>query len=142
MMNSDFLEIFKQMSFLSSVLAGFAITAAIQLVSMAKKKPLVTATIAVFLISSVASAVATAIFVLVLTAMIGAAGWPEPSQDWLIRFMGGIGVLPVFGLLLFLAGIGLVGWLRSKLLGIITTVSAVLASAMVFYILWSMSSFQ
>ena len=59
-----------------------------------------------------------------------------------MHFVGGIGVLPFAGLILFLAGMGLVGWLRSRLLGIITTVSAVLASVLVVYILRSMTSFQ
>lgn len=138
-MSSDFLEIFKQMSFLSSVLAGFAITAAIQLVSLTKKEPLVNATIAVFIISSVILAVATTVFVLVMTATIGPPGFPRPSDEWILHFIGGIGVLPVFGTLFFLAGIGLVGWLRSKILGVVTTISAVLASVLIIYILWSIT---
>jgi hypothetical protein len=139
-MSSDYLEVFKQMSFLSSVLAGFAITAAIQLIALTKKKLIVTATSAVFIVSSVVSIVATTLFVFVMTAIIGPPGFPQPNETWTIHFIGGIGVLPILGLLLFLAGIGLVGWLRSKLLGSVTTAFAVLASAIIFYIMWSMSS--
>jgi hypothetical protein len=141
-MSSDILEVFKQMSFLSSVLAGFAITVAIELISLAQKKPLVTAAIAVFLISSVMSAVATFIFVVVMTAAIGPPGFPHPNEAWILHFVGGIGVLPFGGLILFLAGIGLVGWIRSKLLGVITTVSALLGLGLVLYILRGMSTVQ
>ena len=139
-MSSDYLEVFKQMSFLSSVLAGFAVTAAIQLITLTKKKLIVTATIAVFIVSSVVSIMATTLFVFIMTAIIGPPGFPQPSETWTIHFTGGIGVLPIIGALLFLAGIGLIGWLRSKLLGIITTTFAVLASVIIFYIMWSMSA--
>ena len=141
-MPAEYLEIFRQMSFLTSVLAGFAITVAIELIALAEKKSLTTAAIAVFLVSSVISTAATFTFVLVMTSIISPPGFPQPNEEWIIYFIGGIGVLPFIGLILFLVGIGLVGWLRSRLLGIITTVSVVLASIFVFYILISMSTFQ
>jgi hypothetical protein len=140
-MYAEILEVFKQMSFLSSVLAGFAITVAIQLVSVTERKPLVTAAMAVFLISSVVSAVATFIFVAVMTGVIGPPGFPHPSEAWIVHFVGGIGVLPFAGLILFLAGIGVVGWIRSKPLGIVTTTAALLGLALVICILRSMSAF-
>jgi hypothetical protein len=139
-MTADFLEIFKQMSFLSSVLAGFALTAAVQLISLNRKGRLLVATIAVFIISSVLSAAATTIFVMVMTATLGSPGFPQPSSNWITYFVGGIGVLPMLGLLFFLAGVGLVGWLRSRLLGIITAVSAAIGMGMVIYFLVSLSA--
>jgi hypothetical protein len=141
-MSTDILEVFRQMSFLSSVLAGFAVTVAIQLITADLKKPLATPAIALFLVSSVTSAVATFIFVLVMTGIIGPPGFPRPTEAWLLHFMGGIGVLPFAGLILFLAGVGLVGWIRSKLLGVLTTISALLGLALVIYILAAMSAFQ
>jgi hypothetical protein len=141
-MPSDILEVFKQMSFLTSVMAGFAITVAVELTTLSERKPLVTATIALFLISAVTSIAATFIFVDVLTAVIGPPGFPQPDEEWILHFIGGIGVLPLIGLILFLSGIGLVGWIRSKFLGIITTVSAILAFVLVLYFLIGMSTFQ
>jgi hypothetical protein len=38
-MSLDVFEVFKQMSFLSSVLAGFAIAVAIELISLVQKNP-------------------------------------------------------------------------------------------------------
>ncbi|HEY45339.1 MAG TPA: hypothetical protein G4O14_00995 [Anaerolineae bacterium] len=127
---------------MSSVLAGFAITVAIELIALAKKGPLASSAIAVFLTSSIITVVATFIFVFVMTSAIGPPGSPKPSDAWIMHFLGGIGVLPFLGLILFLAGIGLVGWLHSKPLGIITTVSAALAVVLIIYILRSIVTMQ
>ena len=139
-MSPDLLEVFKQMSFLSSVLAGFAIAVAVQLLSLANKKPIVTAAIAVFLISSALSAAATFVFVVVMIAAIGSPGFGQPSEAWLARFTGGIAVVPFAALILFLVGVALVGWIRSRVLGAATTFAATLASAFVLYILVSISA--
>jgi hypothetical protein len=139
-MSSDILEVFRQMSFLTSVIAGFAIAVAVELISLPEKKSLVTATTALFLISAVASIVATFIFILVMTAAIGAPGFHQPDETWVLHFMGGIGVLPLFSILLFLSGIGTVGWIRSKILGIITTTSSIIAFLIILYFLICISA--
>jgi len=138
-MSSDILEVFRQYSFLSSVMAGFALTVAIELVALGKKGRIASSAIVMFLISAVVSVVATFVFVFVMTGMLGPPGFPRPSEAWIIHFVGGIGVLPLGGLILFLAGIAQVGWLRSKALGIITTVSSALALLLIIYILRSMA---
>lgn len=134
-MSTDILEIFRQMSFVSSVLAGFAITVAIELIALARKGRLASSAIAVFLTASIITVVATFIFVFVMTSSIGPPGSPRPSEEWIEHFIGGIGVLPFFGFSLFLAGIGLVGWLHSKPLGIVTTVFVALALVLVIYVM-------
>jgi hypothetical protein len=139
-MSPNLLEVFKQMSFLSSVLAGFAIAVAVQLLSLPNKKALVTATIAAFLISSALSAAATFVFVMVMIAGIGSPGFATLNGAWIARFAGGIGVIPFAALVLFLLGIALVGWIRSKVLGAITTTAAILASALVLYVLVNISA--
>ena len=93
-MSTDNLEIFRQMAFVSSVLAGFAIAVAIELIALAKKGPVAFAAIAAFLTSSIISVAATFSFVIVMTSMIGPEGSTQPSDEWIIRFIGGIGVLP------------------------------------------------
>ena len=137
-MTPEILEVLKQWSFLSSVLAGFAIAAAIELISLGQKRPLVTAAMAMFLISSVMLTAATFVFVLVMAGVLGSPGFPPLSEAWVVHFVGGIGVIPLAALLLFLVGIGLVGWIHSKALGIITTTSAVVAFALVLWALLSM----
>ena len=139
-MSTDILEVFKQMSFLSSVIAGFAISVAIALISLVEKKPLVTAAIAIFLVTSVISAVTTFIFIAVMIGVIGPPGYPHLDEDWVLRFVGGIGVGPFLSLTLFLTGIGLVGWIRSKLLGVIATIAALLGFTLVISVFISMSA--
>jgi hypothetical protein len=136
-MSTDIPEIFRQYSFLSSVLAGFAITVAIELIALGKKGRVASSAIAAFLISSVGSVVITFIFVVLMAAMLGPAGpgYPRPSDEWIMHFVGGMGILPLAGLVLFLVGIALTGWLHSKVMGIITTVAVALAFALVIYIL-------
>lgn len=125
-MSAEILEILKQMSFLSSLLAGFSIAVAVELIVLEKKRTLVTSAMVVFLISSILSAAATFCFIMVLAGVIGPPGFPRPSENWIIHFVGGIGILPMLGLVLFLAGISLVGWIRSRLVGIITSAVALL----------------
>jgi hypothetical protein len=112
---------------------------AIELISLGQKRPIATAAIAVFLISAVVLTAQTFVFVLVMTGVIGSPGFPYIEEGWLVHFVGGIGVVPLAALLLFLTGIGLVGWIHSKLLGIITTVSAASAFALVIGSLLSVS---
>nr|MBC7245757.1 hypothetical protein [Chloroflexota bacterium] len=124
-MSADMLEVLRQLSFLSSVLAGFALTAAIQLIPFAKKNSLGVATLALFLASSIATLVWTFVCVIIMMVIL----YPMRSgitETQIRHFLGGAGVIPMIGLILFLAGIGLVGWLHSKPLGIITTVLALL----------------
>jgi hypothetical protein len=139
--STDFLEIFRQMSFVSSVLAGFGIAVAIELIALARKDALTSSAISVFLISSVITLAATFVFVYVMSSTLAPPGSPRPNDKWVIHFIGGIGVLPFFGFVLFLVGIGLVGWVHSKLIGIVTSVSALAALVLVIYVMGSIAQF-
>ena len=134
-MSPETLEIFRQMSFASSVLAGFGIAVAIELIAFVKKGRLAAFAIGLFLTSSILTLTATFIFVFVMSAAMAPEGTPRPTDTWIRNFIGGIGVLPFFGLTLFMAGIGVVGWLHSKAIGILTSVSATLAMILVVYIM-------
>jgi hypothetical protein len=140
-MSTEILEIFRQMSFVSSVLAGFGIAVAIELIALARKDPLTSSTIAVFLVSSVITLLATVIFVFVMSSTLSPPGSPRPDDEWIVHFVGGIGILPFFGFVLFLIGIGLIGWIHSKLIGIITSVSAMAAVLLVIYVMRIMTTF-
>jgi hypothetical protein len=137
-MSPETLEIFRQMSFASSVLAGFGIAVAIELIAFVKKGRLASAAIGLFLTSSVMTLTATFIFVFVMSSALGTEGSPKPSDEWIRHFMGGIGVFPFWGLALFMAGIGVVGWLHSKAIGILTSVSSALAFVLVIYVMYSL----
>jgi hypothetical protein len=138
-MSGDVLDSLTQMAFLASVLAGFAITAAIELVSIGRKGALSSIAISFFIFSGVISLAGTFIFVAAYNGVIG-LGFPKVSDSWLSHFTGGMGMLPFLGLISFLAGISLVGWLRSKVIGIISTLSVLLALTLIIYVLINMGA--
>jgi hypothetical protein len=137
-MTDNFLEIFRQMAFISSIIAGFGIAVAIELIALKRKGPLISSAIGLFLVSSIEALAATFIFVIVMSSTLSPAGSSKPSEAWIIHFLGGIGMLPFSSYILFLGGIGVVGWLHSKVIGIVTSVAA--AAAVVFVILLMRSS--
>jgi hypothetical protein len=138
-MPPNLLEIFRQMSFFSSVLAGFAIAVAIELIALGNKGLLASSAAAMFIISSATSVVATFASVIILNAATGLPGLTQPSEAWVMHYVG-LGILPTGSLVLFLAGIGLIGWLHSKPLGIVSTISAALGFVLVIALLRSIIS--
>ena len=136
-MRAESLAILRQYAFLTSVLAGFALTAAIELVGLGKRARLATFAIALFLLSSLLSVVCTCLFVMVLASLLAPPGYPSASEKWVTHLLGGSGVLPFAGVVLFLMGIGLVGWLRSRALGAFTTLTAGLSLCLLVYLMWT-----
>jgi len=136
-MRTETLEILRQYSFLTSVLAGFAVTAAIQLVTLGRRARLATVAIALFILSSLVSVVCTCALVMVLASLLAPPGYPRASEAWTEHLLGGIGVLPFAGVVLFLAGIALVGWLRSRALGVFSSLAAGLSLGLLVYLIWS-----
>lgn len=107
---------------LAGVLAGFAISAVIQLLSTNPQGKITTATILAFSASTVMFLYALIVFVLTFAA--------TAEQNRIIPELdtiGGIAVLVMLAAVyVFLAAIGLTGWIRSRLTGIVTTVFAVI----------------
>lgn len=107
---------------LAGILAGFAISAVIQLLSTNTEGKLVTATILTFSASTVMFLYPLIVFVLIFAA--------TAEQNRIIEqldVMGTIALLVLFAaVFVFMAGIGLAGWIRSKTTGILTTAFAVI----------------
>lgn len=107
---------------LAGILAGFAISAVVQLLSTNTEGKIVTATIVTFSASAVMFLYALIVFVLVFAA--------TAEQNRIIDTldaMGAIALLVLFGaVFVFMAGIGLTGWIRSRPTGILTTIFAVI----------------
>ena len=136
-MRAETLEILRQYAFLTSVLAGFALTAAIELVALGRRARLATAAIALFLLSSLLSVVCTCAFVMLLASLLAPPGYPTANEAWVEHLLGGIGVLPFLAAVLFLIRIALVGWLRSRALGVFTSLAAGLSLGLLIYLMWS-----
>ncbi|MEW6286740.1 MAG: hypothetical protein AB1509_10975 [Chloroflexota bacterium] len=105
---------------LAGVLAGFAISAVIQLLSTNPEGKITTATILTFSASTVMFLYALIVLVLTFAA--------TAEQNRILPELDTIGATAVLVMLaavyVFLAAIGLTGWIRSRVTGIITTVFA------------------
>lgn len=106
---------------LAGVLAGFAISAVIQLLSTNAEGKLTTATILTFAASTVMFLYSLIVFILTFAA--------TAEQNRIISELDALGSVAVLVMLaavyVFLAAIGLSGWIRSRTTGIVTTAFAV-----------------
>jgi len=107
---------------LAGILGGFAFSAVVQLLSSERQSKVMTATIVTFAFSSMLSFYAVIVFVLALAATAETnsilAQVDNTGNGAMLGLLGGIYV--------FLAGVALAGWIRSKAAGIATTVFAVI----------------
>lgn len=105
---------------LAGILAGFAISAVIQLLSTGTEGKLYTATIVTFSASAVMFLYSLIVFVLTFAA--------TAEQNVIVQSLdtlGTIAVLVMFGAIyVFLGGIGVAGWIRSRTTGILTSAFA------------------
>lgn len=116
---------------LTGILAGFAMSAVIQLLTANDGKKITTATIVVFAAASVMFLFPLIVSVLSFSTAAELNTIPEdlsvPNQ---------ISILIMFAAIyVFIAGIGLAGWIRSKVAGILTTVFALVSMCLVSYAL-------
>jgi hypothetical protein len=121
---------------LAGILAGFAISAVIQLLTTDKQGKLTTATIITFSASTVMFLYSLIVFVLLFAA--AAEQNSVPAQ---LDGLGTAALLVIFGaVFVFLAGIALAGWIRSKAAGIATTVFALITMCLTSIAIFSVIS--
>jgi hypothetical protein len=107
---------------LAGIMAGFAISAVIQLLSTDKPGKLTTVTIVAFAGSTVMFVYSLLVSVLLFAAAAEINAIPTALEGY-----GNMALLIIFGAIdVFLTGIGLSGWLRSKATGIATTLLALI----------------
>jgi cytochrome b561 len=121
---------------LAGVLAGFAISAVIQLLATNSESKLTTATILTFAASTVMFLYTLIVFVLTFAA--------TAEQNRIITELDTLGSIAVLTMLaavfVFLAAIGLTGWIRSRTSGIITTSFAVFTMCITSFAIVSIMS--
>ncbi|MBE7535251.1 MAG: hypothetical protein HS124_05930 [Anaerolineales bacterium] len=118
---------------LARLLAGFGLTAVIQFLATENKSKFVAANIIVFSISTTLFTYALIAFILVFAAT---AELNEVRAELDGLSMSGFLVL-VCAIFVFLGGIGLSGWIRSKTAGIVTSIFAVITMCLTASALWS-----
>lgn len=129
----NILQEYNQIATLAGILAGFAFSAVIQLLSVDRPGRLMTAVLIIFSLSSMMFLFTLFAFVLNASAIAELDKEVEELSGWsAIAF-----VIAMLGLYLFLFGVGLTGWLRSRVTGILTTLAAVITFCLVNWLLVS-----
>jgi len=121
---------------LAGLLAGFGISAVIQFLTMENKSNFVTAAIITFSTSTVMF-LYSLIVCIMLFAAAAELGRVPTERDGLSTWAFLVMIGAIF---LFLGGIGLTGWIRSRTTGIITTITAIITMCLTVSVLWSVFS--
>lgn len=118
---------------LAGILAGFGISAVIQLLAADRRDRIITATIVVFAASTVMF-----LYSLIVAVLSFAAAAELDNVPTQLDGINMSGLLVLFGAVyVFLAGIGTSGWIRSKVAGIFTTVFALISACLIGYVIAS-----
>jgi hypothetical protein len=114
---------------LAGIMAGFSLAAVIQLLTVSTESKLVTAGIVVFSAASVMFLYSLIVSVLALSAV--AELNREPVE---LTNLGTVALLILFAAIyVFIVGIGMAGWIRSRAAGILTTVFALISTCLITY---------
>ncbi|MEH6444454.1 MAG: hypothetical protein V7784_11205 [Oceanospirillaceae bacterium] len=122
-----------QVAFISSLMAGFSLSIAVQIIRLRRSDVLSNCSFLLFTLSALLFLVALYIDV---ALSLRTAGFSNINEDTLqnivqIRNIGTSAATSAF--FLFVMSIALVGWLQSKTTGIITTLVAVFTLAVLIY---------
>ena len=121
---------------LAGILAGFSLAAVIQFLATNERGRLTTAGIVIF--SAAAVMFLYSLIVAVLSFSAAAELNRVPAE---LDSLNVGALLIMFGAIyIFVAGIGLAGWLRSRVAGIITTIFAVISTCLITYAITSVIS--
>lgn len=121
---------------LAGIMAGFSLAAVVQLLTASNGGRLVTAGIVVFAASSVMFLYSLIVSVLSLAAAAELSRVPTELDN-----LNTWSLLIIFGAIyVFVAGIGMAGWMRSRIAGILTTVFAAISFCLITYAIYSVIS--
>jgi len=127
-------EALRQFSTLSSLLAGFSVMVTVSLLSLRDERRIVGWVIGVMVLASVlfltSTSIAAMYFVVPsdwLSYMPAEVPGPEEiGFDFLDAVAATLAAFTYIGTLAFSFGVALLGWIRSRLVGLISTISALL----------------
>jgi hypothetical protein len=118
---------------LSGILAGFGISAVIQLLASERRDRIITAAIIIFAASTVMFLYSLIVAILSFAAAAELNDIPTQLDNINIS-----GLLIMFAAVyVFLAGIGTAGWIRTKITGIFTTAFALISACLIGYVIVS-----
>ena len=127
-------EALRQLSYLSSLLAGFGVVVSVGLLSLKDERKIVSWVMAIMILSSVffltSTSIATMYFLVPSDWLRHApAEMPRP-EDLGFNFLDAVAVtiaaFTYIGTLAFSLGVALLGWIHSRMVGLMSTISALL----------------
>jgi hypothetical protein len=118
---------------LAGVLAGFSLAAVVQLLTSSNGSRLVTAGIVVFSAASVMFLYSLIVAVLSFSAAAELNSIPTELDNL------NVGALLILfaAIYVFVGGIGMAGWMRSRTAGILTTFFSIISTCLITYAIWS-----
>jgi hypothetical protein len=127
-------EALRQLSYLSSLLAGFGVMVTVGLISLKDERKIVSWVIGVMVLSSLLFLTSTSIGAMYYLLPMDwrsflPADIPSPEVmgfDLVDAVVVTIAAFTYIGTLIFSLGVALLGWIRSRLVGWISTISALL----------------
>ena len=131
-------EVLRQLLFFTSILAGFSFSAAVQLVSLNQKRKITSWVVGCLTIAALMMLTVTFLESFLLIKL---ENFPtiEEIPPQLLSVMREVGLFAFFlllmGLIVFMTGVGLVGWLQSKAVGIVSSIAVTAAIFVMFYAL-------
>ena len=121
---------------LAGILAGFSLAAVVQLLASSDGGRLVTAGIVVFSASSVMFLYSLIVAVLSFSAAAELNEVPIALDN-----LNTGALLIMFGAIyVFVSGVGMAGWIRSRIAGILTTIFALISTCLITYAIGSVLS--
>lgn len=121
---------------LSGILAGFGISAVVQLLASDRRDRVISATIIIFAASSVMFLYSLIVHILSFAAAAELNIMPVQLEGLNVSAL----LVMFAAVFVFLAGIGTAGWIRSKVTGIFTSVFALVSACLTAYAIASVIS--
>ncbi len=121
-----------QVSFISGLMAGFSLSVAVQVIRSKDKSNLAIGTFILFTVTSLLFLIALYIDV-ALSLRIAGVNEFSPTLLERIAYVRAIGTsAATSALFLFIVSIGIIGWLQSRLSGVVTSIVAFITIAIVW----------
>jgi hypothetical protein len=121
---------------LAGLLAGFGLTAVIQFLSIENRNRLVTASVVVFSASTVMFTYSLIVSILMFAASAELNRVPDELEGLSIWAF----LILIAAIFVFLGGIGVAGWIRSRITGITTTIFALISMCLTASAIWTVLS--